>query len=59
MPTEINTAARTLFGHRWLATAIKTASEPLPALPFDRANRTRPASLGLTDVVRSASVAAR
>ena len=59
MHAEINTAARPVLGHRWLASAIKTASEPLPALPFERANRSRPASLALTDAVRSASVAAR
>lgn len=59
MPAETHEAARTAFGHRWLESAIKTASEPLPALPFDRANRSRPASLRLSDQARSASVAAR
>ena len=59
MPTETHEAARSILGHRWLGSAIKTASEPLPALPFERANRSRPASLALDAPARSASVAAR
>ena len=59
MPAETNEAARNVLGHRWLASAIQSASEPLPAMPFDRANRTRPASLALAAPARSASVAAR
>lgn len=59
MNAETHEATRSILGHRWLASAIRTASEPLPALPFERANRSRPASLALTDAARSASVAAR
>ena len=56
MPAETKEAARTAFGHRWLAAAIKTAAAPLPALPFDRAIRREPASLV---AARSQAVAAR
>ena len=59
MNAETHEATRSILGHRWLASAITTASEPLPPLPFERANRSRPASLALTDAARSASVAAR
>ena len=59
MPANTQDTAHPVLGHRWLASALKTASEPMPALPFNRANRIRPASLALTATARSASVAAR
>jgi hypothetical protein len=59
MPAEINESARPVRSRRWLAAAIQTASTPLPALPFDRATRSRPASFVPTTPVRPASVAAR
>ncbi len=58
MPPETQESARPFVGRRWLASAIKTASEPLPALPFDRANRRRPASLVLAEIAAATSVAA-
>jgi hypothetical protein len=58
MPAETKQAAQTELSHRWLAAAVTAASEPLPALPFDRANRIRPASLGVSGTARSGSVAA-
>ena len=59
MPANTQDTALPILGHRWLASVLKSASEPLPALPFERANRSRPASLALTAPARSASVAAR
>ena len=59
MPATPKEAARPVRQHRWLVAAIKAACEPLPALPFDRANRSRPASLTLAAPARTASVAAR
>ncbi|MGQ0566319.1 MAG: hypothetical protein ACT4OK_14785 [Gemmobacter sp.] len=58
MPAETHEASRPVLGHRWLAQAVKTASQPLPALPFDRANRVRPASLDVTQAPRPAAFAA-
>ena len=59
MPALSNEAIRPARQHRWLQSAIKAASEPLPVLPFDRATRSRPASLTLTAPARPSSVAAR
>jgi hypothetical protein len=59
MPANTQDAAHPVRSHRWLATAVKTASEPLPTLPFDRANRSRPTLFVPTTPARSASVAAR
>lgn len=40
---------------RWLKSAILTAAEPLPVLPFQRGTRRRPAALA----PRSSAIAAR
>lgn len=58
MPAETKEAARTVPGRRWLSSAIKAASEPLPALPFDRANRIRPASFTPPGSPRKGAIAA-
>lgn len=52
-------AARPAPALRWLASVLRASVEPMPALPFERGNRRRPATLSPLTPSRAGAVAAR
>jgi hypothetical protein len=58
MPSERHTD-RPAATPRWLAATIRATADAQPALPFQRGNKHRPASLTDAPAPRPASIAAR
>jgi hypothetical protein len=58
-PQKDTAAARPAPALRWLASVLRASVEPVPALPFERGNRRRPAAFSPLTPSRSGAVAAR